>query len=78
MQFPIVSQFYNLPKNFLETFIGYVFMFKFTFARYATREVELKIAWRPKLARKGFKSFLVTLIESIHKIERCIFISNFI
>ena len=41
MQFPIVSQFYNLPKNFLETFIGYVFMFKFTFARYATREAKI-------------------------------------
>ena len=37
--------------------------------RYATREVELKIAWRPKLARKGCKSFLVTSVKLYNQVK---------
>ena len=31
--------------------------------RYAVRERELRIAWRPKLARRGYNSFLVTAVR---------------
>ena len=37
--------------------------------RYAVRERDLRIAWKPKLSRGGYKSFLVTAVDLYNKIK---------
>ena len=37
--------------------------------RYAVRERELRIAWRPKLSRRGGKSFIVTSVKLYNQIK---------
>ena len=40
-----------------------------TQTRYVTREVELKIAWRPRLARKGEKSFMFNSVKLFNQMK---------
>ena len=38
-------------------------------SRYAMRDIELKIAWRPRLTRRGFKSFIYSAVKLYNQVK---------